>query len=289
MEARSLQDSNIVFVGGSGGIGLAAAIAVARAGAAVLIVGRDKERGEHAASAIRAAGACEVAWLPADVSSISGVAQAVEGIRAWRPALHGLVHTATSVRFKRSTTPDGLELAFGLQYLARHALNRALVDQLAESGDGRIIHVAGKAPSGFLPNLEDLQFERRKWSLLSSLMSSQVMGYLHVQEAAKRWEKLPVTATIACVGPTKTNNVREQPWWIRSLYSVIATTPERSAKNIVHLLEMADASNANGAVLFNAKRFLPTPLTYDATLATRAWEISDKLVREHGSFDYALL
>lgn len=282
MEERNLRDANIVFVGGSGGIGLAAAIAVARRGADVLIVGRDRARGEQAASTARAAGARGATWLPSDVSSVSGMAKAIEGIRSWRPALHGLVHTATTVRFQRTTTPDGLELAFGLQYLARYVLNRALVGQLAASGDGRIIHVGGKAPSGFLPDFDDLQFERRKWSLLSLLMSSQVLGYLHVQEAAKRWQWLPVTLSIACVGPTRTNNVREQPWWIRALYSVIATTPERSAENIVRLLVTADARNANGAALFDPKRFQPTLLSYDAALTTRAWEISEALARERG-------
>jgi NAD(P)-dependent dehydrogenase (short-subunit alcohol dehydrogenase family) len=282
MDERSLHEANFVFVGGSGGIGFAAAKAVASRGAAVLIVGRDKIRGEQAAAAAKTAGARDAAWLEADLSSVGGIVQAAHGIRSWRPALHGLVHSATTVKFRRTTTQDGFDLAFGLQYLARYALNRSLVDQLAASGDGRIVHVGAKAPSGFLPNLDDLQFEQRKWSLLASLMSSQVMGYLHVQEAAKRWQGLPVTASIACVGPTMTNNVKEQPWWVRALYSVIATTPERSAKNIVRLLVMADACNTGGTVLFDPKRFQPVPLSYDESLTTRAWNISEMLVRERG-------
>jgi NAD(P)-dependent dehydrogenase (short-subunit alcohol dehydrogenase family) len=282
MNERSLHEANIVFVGGSGGIGLAAATAVARRGAAVLIVGRDQGRGEQAARMLRDAGAREATWLPADVSSVAGMTRAVKGIRAWHPVLHGLVHTAVMVRMRRATTPDGFELAFGLQYLARYALNRSLVGQLAASGDGRIVHVGGKAPAGTLPDIEDLQFERRTWALLPALMSSQVLGYLHVQEAARRWHGQPVTASIACVGPTRTNNVREQPWWVRALYAVIATTPERSARNVVGLLTAVDVSNAHGAIFFDPKRFESTLLAYDAGLAKRTWEISEELIQKRG-------
>lgn len=209
-------------------------------------------------------------------------AQAVARIRAARPVIHGLVHSAMTVSFRRATTADGFELAFGLQYLARYALNRALVGELAASGDGRIVHVGGKAPSGLLPDLDDPQFERRRWSLLPALMSSQVLGYLHVQEAASRWRGLPVTASIACVGMTRTQNAMSGPFWVRALYSVAAVTPERSAENVVRLLTAADASEAHGAVLFDPKRFAPTPLAYDAALARRAWELSERLVRERG-------
>ncbi|WP_437287535.1 SDR family NAD(P)-dependent oxidoreductase [Sorangium sp. So ce406] len=282
MKERSVEAASFVFVGGSAGIGLATATAVARRGASVLLVGRDRARGEEATRALREAGAREAAWVQADVSSVAGVAQAAEQIRASRRVIHGLVHSAMTVRFQRATTADGFDLAFGLQYLARYALNRALVGELAASGDGRIVHVGGKAPSGLVPDLEDLQFDRRRWSLLRALMSSQVLGYLHVQEAAKRWNGLPVTASIACVGMTKTQNAMSGPWWVRAIYSVAGVAPERSAENVVRLLTAADTSDAHGAVLFDPKRFTPTPLSYDAALASRTWELSEGLVRERG-------
>ncbi|KYF83061.1 hypothetical protein BE20_40205 [Sorangium cellulosum] len=282
MRERSVKGASFVFVGGSGGIGLAAAKAIASRGASVVLVGRDSARGEEAARAVREAGAREVAWVSADVSSVAGVAKAVEEIRASRRAIHGLVHSAMTVSFRRATTADGFELAFGLQYLARYALNRALVGELAASGDGRIVHVGGKTPPGLVPDFEDLQFERRRWSLLPALMSSQVLGYLHVQEAAKRWQGLPVTASIACVGMTKTESTMRGPFWVRALYGLAGARPERSAENVVRLLTAADATPARGAVLFDPKRYSPTPLSYDPALARRAWELSERLVRERG-------
>ncbi len=160
MNERNLQNANIVFVGGSGGIGLAAATAVARRGAAVLLVGRDRARGEQAARIVREAGAGQATWLQADISSVAGMERAAEAIRAWRPALQGLVHSAMTSNFRRSTTPDGFELAFGLQYLARYALNLALVEPLAASGDGRIDPRRREGAAGPAARPERPAFER---------------------------------------------------------------------------------------------------------------------------------
>jgi NAD(P)-dependent dehydrogenase (short-subunit alcohol dehydrogenase family) len=282
MDERNLHGANMVFVGGSSGIGLAAATEVARRGAAVLIVGRSRTRGARARDVIRQAGASDVTWLPADVSSVTGVAKAAEAIRAWRPAIHGLVHSAMETNFRRTVTRDGFELAFGLQYLARYALNRALVDHLAASGDGRIVHVGAKVPADVLPDLDDLQFEHRKWTLRSALMSSQVLGYLHAQEAAKRWRARPVTLTIVCVGPTRTSTIAQQPWWVRALYRVIATTPERSARNVVRVLVSSHPGDFNGTVLIDPRRAEPTALRYDPSLAHQTWVLSERLTSEHG-------
>ncbi len=283
MQERSLQNTNFVFVGGSSGIGLATATALAQRGAAILIVGRSARRGAQAISRIRAAGGQRVDFVTADLLSVAGMQDAVGKIQAWRPVLHGLVHSAMQSAFQRFTTPDGFDLAFGLQYLARYALNRALVELLAASGDGRIVQIGAKAPSGLLPDLDDLQFQRRKWRMLPSLMSSQVLGYLHAQEAAKRWQGKPVTIAITAVGPTMTDTVREQaPLWVRLLYRLIATTPERSAANAIRLLTMADASAANGTIFFSAKRFEATPLRYGHDLTERLWTLSEDLLRTRG-------
>ncbi|MCY1009797.1 hypothetical protein OV079_30405 [Nannocystis pusilla] len=183
---------------------------------------------------------------------------------------------------RRVDTADGFERAFGLQYLARYALNRGLLPALARSGDGRIVHVGAKAPAGLVPELDDLQFERRRWSLLPALMSSQVLGYLHVQEATQRWRELPVSASVVCVGMTRTDTAREWPWFIRGLYRLLGTSPERSAANVIRLLTAADVRGAGGSILFDPRRFEPTPLRLDAELARRTWELSEALARSRG-------
>jgi NAD(P)-dependent dehydrogenase (short-subunit alcohol dehydrogenase family) len=231
---------------------------------------------------LKQAGAASADWLQADLSSRAGIAAAARGILAWSPKLHGLVHSAMTIDLGargRQLTPDGFEHAFGLQYLARAGLNMALVDALAASGDGRIVQVGAKPPKGLTPDLDDLQFERRPWSLIASLMSSQVLGLLHAQEAARRWNDRPVHIAVACVGPTSTEVFQRRPWWMGALYSVIATTPERSAANVSHYLRECDVSALSGVAFDNPKRYVAHRIAYDADLAARTWDLTTELLK----------
>lgn len=233
---------------------------------------------------LRAAGAQEARWLSADRSSVSGVSEGARAVLDWRCEIHGLVHSAMTVTTRevaRRLSPDGLEWAFALQHLARAALNQALVGALAASGDGRIVHVGAVPLARLVPDLDDLQIERRKWSLMHSLMSSQVLGILHVQAAARRWRDTPVRLAIACVGPTKTDTLGEQAWWARALYAVIATTPERSAQNAVRYLLEDDVRAMSGVAFRDWKTFHATPIAYDEALAGRAWSLTEELLRAH--------
>lgn len=278
-----MSGGNFVFFGGATGIGRAAATALARRGANVLIVGRGAEAGEAAAAAARSAGAGSAAFLKGDLSTVAGVGAVAEGVRSWRPALHGVMHTAMAAFNGKTMTADGLEFAFALQYLARAALNRLLVDTLAASGDGRIVHVAGNVPNAFMPDLDDLQFERRKWSFFKSVLGTHLLGFLHIQEAARLWADRPVTIAATCVGSTKTKSMSDPVMPLSmKLMGLFGAPAEVSAANAVRLLADDTVAAANGGVLRNPKRFEAERLTLDGAKAAKLWAITGDLAAKHG-------
>lgn len=282
-QERDIRDSNFVFFGGSTGIGSAAAAALAQRGASILLVGRNREAGQAAAAELRDRGATIADFLQADLATVAGVAAAAEGVKAWRPALHGVVHTAMAAFSGKQITADGFEFPFALQYFARAALNRLLCAQLAASGDGRIVQIAGNVPNSFKPDLDDLQFERRKWSFFKSVLGTHVLGFMHIQEAAARWQGLPVTIAAACVGSTKTKAMLDpQMPLIMRLMGRFGTTPEKSATNAVRLLTQRSAADANGAVLRNPKQYHPEPVAMDRAETARLWDITTELAAQHG-------
>jgi short subunit dehydrogenase len=283
MTERPVESGNFVFFGGSGGIGRAAAIELGRRRANVLIVGRGAEAGHAAVAAVKKAGASSADFLSGDLATIAGISTVAGGVRDWKPQLHGVLHTAMAAFKGKQLTSDGLEFAFALQYFARAALNRLLLDRLEASRDGRIVHIAGNVPNLFMPDLDDLQFERRTWSFFKSVLGTHLLGFLHIQEAAKRWNGRPVTIAAACVNSTKTKAMSDPSMpFVMRLMGRFGTSPEASAINAVKLLTEASAADANGAVLRSPKRYHPEPLSLDPGDATKLWAITERIALKGG-------
>src|ERR1700739_4278554 len=73
-----MEGKGYLVVGGTAGMGLAAARAVAREGASVVVVGRDADRGKNAAEELAAAGAASAHGLAFDVSQPGAAVAAVD-------------------------------------------------------------------------------------------------------------------------------------------------------------------------------------------------------------------
>lgn len=264
-------------------MGLATAKEIGRRGGNVLIVGRGEAAGNAAVEQVRAAGANSAAFFQADLSTLEGMAAAAQGVKTWRGELHGIVHSAMTAMVGKQMTKDGLEFAFALQYLARAVLNRLLADNLARSGDGRVIFVSGNVAMMFMPPLDDLQFERRKWGFMKSVMGTHLLGHLHIQEATKLWSDRPITLTAVCAGPTKTKAMTDprMPLLMR-IMGRFGTTPEASAVNIVRALTAVSAAEIAGAKLPKPKLYVAERIALKPDDAAKLWSITSGIAASRG-------
>lgn len=123
-----------VVTGGNSGIGLAAADALARAGAHVVLAVRDVKRGQAAADGIR--GKVEVRRLDlADLSSVR------EFAATWQGALDLLINNAGIMNIPESVTKDGFETQFGTNHLGHFALTNLLLPHITD----RVVTVSSGA------------------------------------------------------------------------------------------------------------------------------------------------
>ena len=184
---------------------------------------------------------------------------------------------------QRADTADGFEFAFALQYFARAALNRLLVDTLAASGDGRIVHIGGDVPGFIKADLDDLQFQRRKWTFMKSILTTHALGALHIQEFARLWHDRPVSIAVSCVGSTKTKVMlaSEMPWFMR-LMGKFGSSPEFSAQNAVRFLTACDVREANGSSFRSPRVFRPEKIAKNPDDAVRLWQTTSELALARG-------
>ncbi|HEX4081352.1 MAG TPA: SDR family NAD(P)-dependent oxidoreductase, partial [Acidimicrobiales bacterium] len=143
-DARPAMDGRVVLVtGGTGGIGRAAAVALAHAGATVGLVGRDEARVSRAVDDVRAeAESTRVFGQPADLGSLSSVQALADGVARRTDRLDAVVHAAGVLHRERTMTADGLEETAAVHVVGPYLLTRLLEPLLRRAAPARVVWVS---------------------------------------------------------------------------------------------------------------------------------------------------
>ncbi|MBP2231830.1 3-oxoacyl-[acyl-carrier protein] reductase [Azospirillum agricola] len=157
-----------LVLGGSQGIGRAAALGFAREGASVAFCGRDPERLEAARTALEATGAPVLA-VRADVGSPADVERLVGETVAAFGTIHILVNNAAGPRPGRFDTLDGAdwEAAFRLTLMSAVNATNAALPHMRRQGWGRIVTISSysvKQPIGELMLSNSLRLGALGWA-----------------------------------------------------------------------------------------------------------------------------
>ena len=129
-----LQNKTCLITGATSGIGYVTALEIARHGATVALVGRDRGRAQDAVTRIcQETGNSGVDFLLADLSSQEQVRQLANDFTQRYPNLHILINDAGAVFWSPQETVDGLEMTFALNHLAPFLLTNLLLPTLRAS------------------------------------------------------------------------------------------------------------------------------------------------------------
>jgi gluconate 5-dehydrogenase len=141
----ALNGRTAVVTGGSSGIGLGMAQALAGAGAQTVLVARDPERLDEAVTAIKAAGG-QAAWVSADLADRAEVSRAAEEAAASHGEPDILVNCA-GINLRppmAELTPADWDLTMAVNLTAPFLLGQRFGPAMAARGWGRIINVTSQ-------------------------------------------------------------------------------------------------------------------------------------------------
>ena len=140
----NLIGKTVLVTGANTGIGYETALAFYQAGAHVVLACRSLDRAGQAQTAMQeagGAGSLEVAHL--DLASLGQVQQFADAFQQQHPQLHVLLNNAAAmVPPAASTTAEGYELQFGVNFLGHFALTGRLYPVLNATPSARVVTVS---------------------------------------------------------------------------------------------------------------------------------------------------
>ena len=180
---RDLEGLSALVTGATSGIGLAAAQALGRHGAEVVVHGRDVARGGAVVDAITADGG-KARFAAADLSDPAQLDELAEQVGA----VDILVNNAGIMAVpERELSAQGHELQFATNYLGHFALTIGLRTALAAAGRARIVSLSSSAHLHSPVVFGDLDFRFRPYDPRQAYAESKTAAVMLAVEATRRW------------------------------------------------------------------------------------------------------
>ncbi|HEX9097277.1 MAG TPA: SDR family oxidoreductase [Candidatus Dormibacteraeota bacterium] len=274
----------VVLTGATSGIGLAAAIELARRGADLTLVARNQAR---AAEAVRRISAASTRSAPdvllADLASQSSIRQLAGELLARYPRIQVLANNAGAIYARRQMSTDGIELTWAVNHLAPFLLTTLLLDRLKASRPARIVTTSSGAHEGARVPFDDLNAER-SWggAGFTRYGQTKLANVLFTVELARRLEGTGVTANAFHPGFVATGFNRNNGVLMRlgmAISRPFARSPQKGAESLVWLVDSEDATQLNGAYVFDSRSIPPSPAAQDVEVARRLWQVSEQQTR----------
>lgn len=286
-----MRGKTVLISGSTSGIGKETARGLAKLGAHVILVGRDKRRAEYAVDEIKKdTGNDQVVFFIADLAKQRDIRQLVEQVSKTYDHLDVLINNTGVNLAKRVLTEDGVEMAFAVNVLAPYMLTHLFMPLLKRSTAARVINITGGLPDGPI-DLENLQGEKRYlgWTFTQYNHSKTIMMAMSYS-LAKSVEGSNVTINIAYPGHGYTPMNKSLPIYaypkiyrpivpvVQLLAPVFLADLKRSARSSIYLASSPEVEQLNGRYFNQKCQQVKWPKSVlDKNTRNVIWELCQKL------------
>jgi len=283
MPAASMSGSICIVTGANSGIGKETALGLAQIGARMVMVCRNAEKGKAALEEIRReSGSSQVDLLIADMSSQASVRALAEQIRQKYPCLDVLVNNAGGAAWARTLSAEGFELTLAANYLGAALLTLLLLDLLKASAPARIVNVSSSESQDARLDMQDLRFERRKYSAVAAYRQSKLLMNVFTFELARRLAGTGVTANCLHPGAVATNiwSADSTPSIVKLIVPLMKPfmlSSKQGASVSLYLATSPEVAQVSGEYFVKSKPAKSKPLSRDPKLMAEVWLCTEKM------------
>jgi len=287
------QNGRTAIITGTGGLGYEDALALARAGADVILAGRSPAKAAEAVNRIRSAvPGARIGFERMDLASLASIRAFGDRMRGTREGLDLLINNAgVMVPPTRQVTQDGFELQLGTNYLGHFALTAALMPLLKSGTRPRVISLGSIAARDGKINFDDINAER-DYQPMPVYSQSKIACLMFAMELQRRSDAAGwgITSIAAHPGVSRTDLLHNAPGK-RSLQGQARTWLwflfQPAAQGALPTLYAATSPEARPGGYYGPDRLRETrgypavaqvpPQAADPAVAARLWDLSEEM------------
>ncbi len=276
-------DQQVALVTGANrGIGFEVARGLAGDGFRTLVVARTAVKAEQAAADLGSTvDGPEPLGLPGDHASLSAVRELAARVLDSVDRLDALVLNAAAAPSRRTLTEDAYETQFQVNHLAGYLLMRSLYPLLRRTaethGGARIVVVASEQHRRAVLDLDDPNFERRRYGKVRAYGASKLANVLSVYAVHRRIKGSGVTVNAVHPGTISTGLLGSM---FGPLYPVrfLFRGPRSGAGPLIRLAAAPEVEGISGRYFERFDDVPSSEASYDQELQERLWSMSEALV-----------
>jgi NAD(P)-dependent dehydrogenase (short-subunit alcohol dehydrogenase family) len=270
---------HFLITGANRGLGAAMARGLASAGYQLTLLCRDRRA---AAAFMQTLPAGRVQGiLQADLSTLSGIQEAIHAIKAI-PPLDGLIHNAALWPQRKNIQIDGLEESFVVNHLAPFLMNMQLEDRFQRDGTRVVQMTAGLYPIG------DRNFSATaiggNFSALKTYASTKLLNLATTMTFAERWQGRSATINAIHPGVVRTDlgAMTGVKGVLLNLVKRLWLTPEEGARAPLVLCTDPGFKGVNGRFYDRFKEAPLAPFMQDPAFREAVWQQALQYLKKAG-------
>ena len=281
-EQQDLMGKVCLVTGATAGIGQATAMLLAKRGATVIGIGRNRTKNEYSTQRIKEETANPaVEYLLADLSSQKEIRALAQQFHEKYDRLDVLVNNAGATFGKRLESVDGIEMTFALNHLGYFLLTNLLRETLEANRPSRVINVSSSLHKLGKIDFDNIPLEKG-YARSKAYQRSKLANIGFTYEMARRLCSCDVTVNAMNPGLVNTN-VGQVAGGVaakmKGLVDKIAgLTPEEGAQTIIYLATSPDVVGVTGRYFVKEKSIPSSKVTYDLDFCRRLWDVSEELI-----------
>lgn len=281
--STGMSGKTCVVTGANSGIGKETALGLAQMGARVVLVCRNAEKGQAALEDIRRdSGSSRVELLTAEMSSQTSVRALAEQIRQKCSRLDVLINNAGAAVPKRTLSVDGIEKTLASNHLGAALLTLLLLDLVKGSAPSRIVNVSSEAQRRARVDMNDMQFEQRKYNAFAAYGQSKALMNAFTFELARRLDGTGVTVNCLHPGVVATNIWGTNPPLIFKLIIGVMKPfmldSKRGAETTLYLASSPEVGEVSGKYFIKCKPAESGLVSRDPAVAAEIWRYTQKMI-----------